>query len=230
MHEWMKRHLAFLEENGEWFARVFATYPDQMQCGRGCALCCHGLFDISFADAFLLAEGYGRLPSAQREQAAARAQVTQNLIEHEVPGLDPPFLLHGLPHSVLDRIVESARSPRCPLLGSHDECLVYECRPLACRLEGAPMVDSRDGPFGDWCELNFKQGLPSGSLDILSRDYYAIQAAEDISNEVMSDLLLGKRLLEVTVFIPSVVTEYRSFWHKLVSAVSRDCQDKHPSD
>ena len=57
MHEWMKRHLAFLEENGERFARVFVTYPDQMQCGRGCALCCHGLFDISFADAFLLAGG-----------------------------------------------------------------------------------------------------------------------------------------------------------------------------
>jgi len=61
-------------------------------------------------------------------------------------------------------------------------------------------------------------------LDILTRDYYAIQAAEDISNEVMSDLLLGKRLPEVTVFIPSVVTEYRSFWHSLVSAGSRDCR------
>ncbi len=86
------------------------------------------------------------------------------------------------------------------------------------------MVDSRDGLFGDWCELNFKEGLPSGALEILTRDYYAIQAAEDISNEVMTDLLLGKRDPEATVFIPSVITEYPSYWQRLVTAISRDEQ------
>jgi hypothetical protein len=68
------------------------------------------------------------------------------------------------------------------------------------------------------------------AADILTRDYCAIQAAEDTSNEVMTDLLLGTRNPEATVFIPSVITEYHSFWHSLVSAVSRDCQYKHRSD
>jgi len=219
MHEWMKRHLGFLMENEEWFARVRATCGDQMQCGRGCALCCHGLFDISFVDALLLAEGYGRLHAPQKERVFARARLTENVIESELPGIASPFLLHGLPQSLLDRIVESARSPRCPLLGDQDECLVYASRPLACRLEGAPMVDSRDGLFGDWCELNFGQGLPPGIEEILIRDYYAIQAAEDTSNEVMADLLLGRRDPEVTVFIPSVITEHFSLWERFTAAI-----------
>jgi hypothetical protein len=84
------------------------------------------------------------------------------------------------------------------------------------------MVDSRDGLFGDWCDLNFKQGLPPGALELLTRDYYAIQAAEDVSNEVMTDLLLGKRDPEATVFIPSVITEYLSFWQGLAAAAFRE--------
>jgi hypothetical protein len=200
MHAWMKRHNGFLEDSEDWFSRVLASYPEQMQCGRGCALCCHGLFDISFVEVY------------------ARARIVQAVVERETPDLASPFFLQGLPESHVDRIVEAARSPRCPLLGDQDECLVYQSRPLACRLEGAPMIDLRDGPFGDWCELNFRQGLPPGAAEVLARDYYSIQAAEDTSNEVMTDLLLGRRDPEVTVFIPSVITEYTSFWHSLSAA------------
>ncbi len=42
----------------------------------------------------------------------------------------------------------------------------------------------------------------------------------------MTDLLLGKRDPEVMVFIPSVITEYASFWQRLVTAISRDRQDE----
>jgi Fe-S-cluster containining protein len=220
MHAWMKRHNGFLEDSEDWFSRVLASYPEQMQCGRGCALCCHGLFDISFVDALVVADGFGRLSAPHQKQVYDRARIVQAVVERETPDLASPFFLQGLPESHVDRIVEAARSPRCPLLGDQDECLVYEFRPLACRLEGAPMIDLRDGPFGDWCELNFRQGLPPGAAEVLARDYYSIQAAEDTSNEVMTDLLLGRRDPEVTVFIPSVITEYTSFWHSLSAAAS----------
>ncbi len=36
---------------------------------------------------------------------------------------------------------------------------IYE-RPMACRLEGVPMVDTRHGLLGDWCDLNFTGGVP----------------------------------------------------------------------
>jgi hypothetical protein len=38
----------------------------------------------------------------------------------------------------------------------------------------------------------------------------------------MTDLLLGKRDPEVTVFIPSVVTEFLSFWQGLAAAAFCD--------
>ena len=61
MHGWMRKHRAFLEEVDAWFGEVRARHDGQMLCGRGCALCCHGLFDISLPDALLVAEAFAAL-------------------------------------------------------------------------------------------------------------------------------------------------------------------------
>src|SRR5213594_4348027 len=46
----------------EWFRRIRKQYAGQMQCGKGCTACCHGLFDISQADAVDVARGFEHLP------------------------------------------------------------------------------------------------------------------------------------------------------------------------
>jgi Fe-S-cluster containining protein len=212
----MEQHARFLSDMTEWFCRVRGNHSDRMRCGRGCALCCHGLFDISFADALLLAAGFARLDHEARDAVFTRAAAIQaNILRHE-PGLDPPYFVGKLPEGRVDAIVEGSGSPRCPFLGDENECLVYASRPLACRLEGIPMVDAADGLFGDWCELNFTSGIPPEALEGLKQDYYAIQAAEDSSSEVMGDLLLGQADADLTVFMASVVTEYERFWAGLV--------------
>ncbi len=221
MRSWLNRHLQLLCRTEAWFNEIHARLEHQMQCGRGCALCCHGLFDISFADAFLLAEAFGRLESGQREAARARAVGIHTAISRTAPDLKAPYLLDRTPETLIDTIVLAADSPRCPLLGQNDECLVYRFRPLACRLEGLPMVDAKDGIFGDWCELNFRNGVPKEDLPFLARDYYALQAEEDTSTEVMADLLLGRRDRDITVFIPSVITEFELFWQGLLARLDR---------
>jgi Fe-S-cluster containining protein len=129
-------------------------------------------------------------------------------------GFREPFLLCGIPQQQVDRIVESMEGVRCPLLDERDHRLIYHSRPLACRLEGIPMIDSADGPFSDWRELNFREGLNTQLESELRPDFYGIQASERQAAERLSDYLLGRRQEEATVFIPSIIASFNTFWEK----------------
>jgi Fe-S-cluster containining protein len=207
-----RAHGKLLRNIDAWFASVRRTQASQMQCGRGCALCCYGLFDISLPDALEVMEGLSKLPDATRAQVSARSAEVQAVIARVAPELERPFLLSALNEERIDEIVDRAGSPRCPFLGEENECLIYEHRPLACRLEGAPMVDVRDGLFGDWCELNFTNGVPSDAIQDLRQDYYEIQEVEEKCAESLSQARWGQRHRRLTTFIPSLVVEYEAFW------------------
>ncbi len=212
----MKRHKEFLSGVEAWFASVRGKQGNQMQCGRGCALCCRGLFDISLPDAVFLAEGLSALPPETMERVKADAETIQAGIRENAPELKPPYFLDVLGEERVDLIVERAHSPRCPLLGPDNQCLVYEHRPLACRLEGLPMVDVNDGLFGDWCELNFTHGVSPEAMEDLKQDYYELQEVEEIATEILSEDLLNKSDRNVTVFIASVISEFETYWKRLI--------------
>jgi hypothetical protein len=50
---------------------------------------------------------------------------------------------------------------------------------MSCRLEGVPMVDTHDGLFSDWCELNFVNGVPEAAWKDLEQDYDTINLSEE---------------------------------------------------
>lgn len=207
-HPWVERHRRFLAVVDKWFSAVRDSHAGHLQCGRGCALCCYGLFDISFPDALMVADALDILGKDARQAVTDRAAEIQQIIRNEAPDLSPPFLLDQLSEQRLDQIVDRARSPRCPLLGMENECLIYPDRLLACRLEGVPMVDTRDGLFGDWCELNFTGGLPQEAVRDFERDYHEMQQAEDGLTESLTQCFLGRKLRRATVFIPSLIVEF----------------------
>lgn len=72
-HPSKERHRKMLGVIDKWFSGVRIKHSEQMQCGRGCSLCCYGLFDISFPDALMVAEGLSRLPDDTRAALAACA-------------------------------------------------------------------------------------------------------------------------------------------------------------
>lgn len=170
------------------FRSIRRKYAGQMQCGRGCARCCHGLFDISTADATRVAGGYMRLPEPAKTEVKQRAAAIQERLR--AAGLiSPPYLLDRFTEEQIDELVELAGDVRCPFLDGRDACLIYENRPVQCLLEGIPMVDVQDGLFGDWCELNFSNGLSAEMMHDMRIDYYELEELEQ----------------SATVFIPSVV-------------------------
>jgi len=48
------------------------------------------------------------------------------------------------------------------------------------------MVDVRDGLSGDWCELNFTQGIPKAAVADLQQNYDSIDASHELRSEVPS--------------------------------------------
>jgi len=194
----------------EWFGQVRKKYASQMQCGKGCTACCHGLFDISLADVGGVVSGFSRLPDDLRQQVHARAVNLQNVVRKVAPGLSTPSLFDE-DDPRIDAVVEAATGAPCPFLGEAGECLIYEHRPLACRLEGVPMVDKHEGLFADWCELNFKEGLPKTVEYDLSLDYNQIDAAQDRESAEVA-VRFGLPDQRLVTFIPSVIAEYDNFW------------------
>src|SRR5438105_12192486 len=57
----------------DFFRGVMAAQPQNLQCGRGCSLCCHGLFEIGSADVALIAEGLASLHPMRRMMIIRRA-------------------------------------------------------------------------------------------------------------------------------------------------------------
>jgi Fe-S-cluster containining protein len=225
LHGSLAKYRALLERLDEWFCNLRTEYGHQIQCGKGCSRCCYGLFDISLPDAWQISESLGELPETMRSSITGRASIIQERIRRECPEIPEPFFLHMISPDKVDHIVERIQDARCPLLDENDECLLYHHRPLACRLEGIPMVDAHDGLFEDWCTLNFKDGITPERMEDLRLDYYEIQAVERKASRYLALEFLGVRQEEITLFIPSVVVGLR--WRQKKTS-SRHKQNARP--
>ena len=199
----------------DWFKKIRRDYASQMQCGKGCTACCHGLFDISLADAADVARGFQQLSTEVQNQVLDRAAGLYDIVREAVTEPREPVLFSE-DDPRIDHIIDKANNPPCPFLGNAGECLIYEHRPLSCRLEGVPMVDIHDGLFGDWCELNFTDGIPEAAKPDLAQDYDVLEENQEMRSAAIARRAQVPDHSSVT-FIPSVIAEYESFWKRLVS-------------
>ena len=190
-----------------------------MKCAKGCAMCCHGLFDIGLPDTLELTAAIKLLEPDVWEQVMDRARGLQAVIQDEAPKLGMPYVFGSADDPGIDSIVERTSEAPCPLLGSDGSCLVYEHRPMACRAEGLPLVDTRDGLFSDWYELNFTQAGSGESFGDLTRDWTAVTETEEataraIARESATEIASsnsGTDRASITVSIPSLIVVYESF-------------------
>jgi Fe-S-cluster containining protein len=135
-----------LRQADDWFRSVAESQPQNLQCGRGCSLCCYGLFEIGSGDVPLLADGLAKLHPKRRTMIVQRAVDIIASSKH-------PNLRECSPIEKDAFYARTAAVP-CPVLNASGECLMYESRPLMCRTFGLP-VRNADRYVGDVCELNF---------------------------------------------------------------------------
>ena len=129
------------------FDSVMQSQPENLQCGRGCSLCCYGLFEIGAADVAVIADGLSKLNPMRRDMIVRRSVEIVASSRH-------PNLRDCSPVEKEEFFDRTASTP-CPNLDDTGLCMIYEHRPLVCRTFGLPL---RDGSryIGDVCELNFE--------------------------------------------------------------------------
>ena len=143
-----KSYTNILRRADGFFDSVLKEQRKNLQCGRGCSLCCYGLFEIGSADVPMIAEGLARLHPARRSMVIRRAKEIVELSNH-------PNLRECSPEEK-EKFFDRTSNTRCPNLNNAGECLIYDSRPLVCRTFGLPIRDG-DRYIGDICELNFTE-------------------------------------------------------------------------
>ncbi|MBN1141340.1 MAG: YkgJ family cysteine cluster protein [Deltaproteobacteria bacterium] len=207
--EILKDYRNLLDEIDGWFgACLNAAGAERIRCRSGCRECCRGLFDITLLDAFLIQEAVAALPEEAREAARRRAEPRLTELKRLWPDFSPPYLLNALPEQQWTAMPEDDETP-CPLLGEDGRCLIYQARPMTCRLHGLPHVDGSGEVFLDsWCSRNFPGEDPLSDPTLRWRFQEAFSREAALLAE-LGMLLTGMPRRELDTFIPLVLlTDY----------------------
>ncbi len=137
------------------FNEMSNAHPEKVRCRKGCDECCHAVFGLFLVEAAFLHEAFKALDEPVKREVLTKCKAADDAavrLENRLRGCrnDP---------AEAARIMATERI-RCPLLTEKRDCILYNERPLTCRVYGIPtMVQgtlrvcgksgfSADGRFG----------------------------------------------------------------------------------
>jgi Fe-S-cluster containining protein len=202
----LTRYHELLTEVDSWFMHCSLASGPNMACKRGCSACCRGLFDITLLDACLIRVGFNRLSYSLQEDVRNKACQQLSVIQETLwPDFGSPWLLNMYPEEEWELAMPDEDETPCSLLGDDGLCLVYDSRPMTCRLHGAPLIDtSGEILFDEWCSLNFTSVDPM-QMPALHWHFNDIFKQEQLLFREFTNRILGKPFNELDTLIPAAV-------------------------
>jgi Fe-S-cluster containining protein len=201
----LKKYAELLKSVDHWFARAAASAGDAVLCGKGCSSCCRGQFDITLLDAFFVRQGFDALADPVQEKVLSRVASQLDSLRLTWPEVSPPYIINSLPEEDLNRLMPEEDPTPCPLLGDDGLCLIYENRPMTCRLHGIPLIDISAECFHDeWCTCNFKNEDPLENHD-LRWEFRKLFQDELLLFQEFTGILLNQEINELDTLLPLAV-------------------------
>jgi Fe-S-cluster containining protein len=136
-----------------WQQDVRERFPGVVPCRSGCSACCHGPFDISAADTVVVREGVASLPYPVRAAVEQRARMQVGRMARMEPGFEFPWDVSRMAESRLDALGDAQAGEPCPALDSEGRCLIYERRPMICRMMGLGMRTASGAGLANGCPI-----------------------------------------------------------------------------
>lgn len=205
MHDILDRYESLLGEVDGWFASCLSRHPDLIACHQGCSACCRGLFDITLLDALCLKRGFDKLPLAVQQTVQVKAVAPLVELGQQWPKFARPWILNHIPEATWDAMMPEEDERPCALLSDDGTCLVYAQRPMTCRLNGIPLIDtSGEALFDEWCTLNFQGCDPTGLLDI-RHSFTELFTQELLLFRELTRRIFGKSVNELDTIIPAAL-------------------------
>jgi len=201
----VEQYRLLLRQVDAWFAGAVQSHPEQIRCGKGCSGCCRALFDITLLDALHLQQGFARLPLKVRQTVLAEAERRVAELRRQWPEYAHPYLLNHRSEEEWQELMPEDDETPCVLLDNSGRCLIYEHRPMTCRLHGLPLIDiSGEVMHDEWCTDNFTAVDPlllaglQGEFDRFFREEVRL-------DRELSLLLYGKVIYELDTLIPAAL-------------------------
>lgn len=150
------------------FSDVQREHGSCVRCDVQCADCCHSVFGLFLIESVYLNYYFSRLEEKIRQGAVARGdQADRELqeLEKRMQALDDPEKI---------AVAVAGEKIRCPLLSDEEKCLLYERRPITCRVYGIPTIIN--GKLHACWRAGFEKGkhYPAFNLDAAHRELYRL--------------------------------------------------------
>ena len=174
------------------------------------------MFDITLLDALYLKSGFDRLDAGVKVRVLDKAKERLISLQALWPDFEAPYILNYRPEEEWEILMPDDDETPCPLLGEDGRCLVYDFRPMTCRLHGVPLIDISGELFYDeWCSLNFTKEDPL-KMDELTWGFNALFKKELVIFRDLTYKLFKHRVNELDTFIPTaLLIDFAHFpWRK----------------
>ena len=153
----------------EAFHNVKEKHGNCVKCELHCSDCCNAVFGVFLIEALYIREHFEQISEEQKIEVLERStRADQDMLDLqkklETFEDDPGMQAYTLAR---ERI-------RCPLLDDNDECVLYQRRPVTCRVYGIPTkIHGKTRACG---KATFKNGetYPILDLDSVYRDMYIL--------------------------------------------------------
>ena len=200
---YFKKYEALVAQAETAFARVKEKYPDAVKCHKGCADCCHALFDLTLIEAIYINTRFHESFSGK-----TKADLIENAskIDRQTYKIKKQAFRASQQGKSEEEVVAEVGRKRiaCPLLDKDSLCKMYAYRPIACRVYGIPQAI---GGKGRTCALS--GFVPGESYPTLNHDLIHDQLLA-----ISSDLVAGMesrhiRMAEMLVPLSmALITDY----------------------
>ena len=200
-----KPYAKLLATVDDWFGRCVVKAGSAITCRSGCSQCCRGLFDITLLDACYLKAGFYLLSNEVKAEVLRKSEARLSGIMALWPEFAPPYLLNYRPDEEWEEILPQEDETPCVLLGADNRCMVYDYRPMTCRLHGLPLVDFSGEVLDDaWCTLNFVGGDPL-TMTELRGEFTKLFKNELVLFHILVEQLLKLPFSELDTVIPTAL-------------------------
>lgn len=150
------------------FVNVDKSCQGLVTCHKGCSDCCYALFDLSLVEAMYINQAFEAAFPAGPKRSAVVTRASE--IDRKLTRLKRDLYRAEKDGASTEDIMAKAAQMRiaCPLLdtsGECDSCLLYDDRPITCRLYGVPTDFAGQGHVCGFSGFARGSSYPSVHLD-----------------------------------------------------------------
>ncbi|MBL6992894.1 YkgJ family cysteine cluster protein [Desulfobacula sp.] len=185
------------------FDRVKKDFPKEVFCREKCSDCCYAIFDLTLIEALYLNDKFlKKFTGKEKNDLIEIAGKTDRALTKMKRDAYKEVKTGANELEIVGKM--SQERVRCPLLGANDLCVMYEHRPLTCRIYGIPT--STAGVSHICGRTNFTQGQPYPTLN-MDKIYTQLQLlSAQLVKDIKSDnIKMHEMLIPVSM---TIVTDF----------------------